>query len=409
MPEYSVSLSLEEALERILPLCHPVETEEVALEEAGGRVLAEDITAQENIPPFCRSPYDGYALRAADTQQASKERGICLRIIEEIPAGHAPVHSVGPQQAAKILTGAPIPEGANAVVKFEDTNFDQNTVQIFEPCRSGQNIVPAGEDIKKDSLVMKKGDVLDGARLGLLAGLGYATVKVHCRPRVALLSTGDELVPKEAVLTPGKIRNSSVYALSFYVERSGAACRYCGIVPDQAERVAEELKKAAAHSDLILTTGGASVGDYDVMRSALALLDAQILFWKLQIKPGSAFVAALYQGKLILCLSGNPSAAAVALFLVGIPALRKLSGRRDVQLKKLRVKLGYDFPKRSPVRRFLPGKLAVREAVVYLDQDAQQGNGMIHPLQDCTLLGEIPAGSDAVAAGTFIDAYFIFA
>lgn len=408
MEHYPVGVSLEEGLEMILGRCGTMPVERVVLEQAEGRVLAADLVAQENIPPFQRSPYDGYALRAADTQQASKEQGVCLRIIEEVPAGHAPVHAVEPGQAVKILTGAPIPAGADAVVKFEDTAFTSDTVTVFAPCGSGENVVPAGEDIQQGSLVMKKGSVLDSARLGILAGLGHAVVNVYSRPRVELISTGDELVPKEAPLRMGKIRNSSVYTLASYVNRCGGTCRCAGIVPDQAAAVAEAMREACGRADIVMTTGGASVGDYDVTRAALEQLGAEILFWKVHIKPGSAFVAAVYQDKLILCLSGNPSAAVVAFFLLGIPVLRKMSGRDDIGLRTVQVKLAHAFPKKSPVRRFLPGRLVVRNAAAYLEQNPRQGNGMLRPLVGCNLLGEIPEGSTAVEEDAEIRAYCLF-
>ncbi len=408
MKQYPIAVSLEEAERLILARCAELNHEQVATEEADGRVLAEDVVARESIPPFPRSPYDGYALRAADTKAATEEQGVTLRIIEEVPAGHAPTKTVGAGEAVKILTGAPIPEGADAVVKFEDTKFDRETVTLFAPCKSGENIVSAGEDICRGETVVTRGTVLDGALLGILAGLGCTQIPVVRRPRVELISTGDELAEIGEPLSPGKIRNSSVYTLASYVRRCGAQAHCCGIVPDQAQPIADAIAVAAEHADLVLTTGGVSVGDYDMLRRALELLDAEILFWKVRIKPGSAFVAAVYRGTLILCLSGNPSAAVVAFFLLGMPALRKMEGRNDVMLKKVRVRLAHDFGKKSPNRRFLPGRLLVRDAEVYLEQAEKQGNGMLHPLHGCTLLGELPAGSPPMEKGSLIEAYQLF-
>lgn len=408
MKQYPIALSPEEAGALILERCTALDSESVALEEADGRVLAEDIVARESIPPFPRSPYDGYALRAADTQTASKEQGVTLRIIEEVPAGHAPAKCVGAGEATKILTGAPIPAGADVVVKFEDTEFTDAAVTLFAPCKSGNNIVPAGEDIQLGETVMTKGTVLDGALLGILAGLGYTEVSVTRRPRVELISTGDELVSAGEPLAPGKIRNSSVFTLASYVRRCGAQAHCAGIVPDRAQPIADAIAAAAEDADLVLTTGGVSVGDYDMLRRALELLDAEIMFWKVCMKPGSAFVAAVYRGTLILCLSGNPSAAVVAFFLLGIPALRKMEGRSDAALEKIRVRLGRDFGKKSPNRRFLPGRLLIKDGEAYLEQTEKQGNGMLHPLHGCTLLGELPAGSPPMEAGSMIAAYQLF-
>lgn len=408
MELYPIGLSVEEARECILNCCAALDSECIALEEADGRVLAEDLFAPESIPPFPRSPYDGYALRAEDTRGAAKEHGVTLRVIEEVPAGCAPTKQVERGQAVKILTGAPIPQSADLVVKFEDTQFTAETVTIFAPGKSGENIVPVGEDIQEGDPVAERGTVLDGAMLGVLAGLGYTKLQVFRMPRVALISTGDELMEADAALLPGKIRNSSVYTLASYVRRCGAVSMRRGIVPDQAPPIAAAIAQAAEQSDLVLTTGGVSVGDYDMLRKALELLGADILFWKIRMKPGAAFVAAVYQGKLILCLSGNPSAAVVAFFLLGIPALRRMAGRRDVELEKIQVRLARPFGKKSPNRRFLPGKLEIRGGNAYLLQAERQGNGMLHPLYGCNLLGEVPAGSPPMEQGSPIEAYCLF-
>ncbi len=353
---YPVGLPLEQARDLILEHCAALKNERVMLEEAEGRILAEDIVAQENMPPFPRSPYDGYALRAVDTLDADKEHPIILAIIEEVPAGYAPTKAVNAGQATKILTGAPIPTGADAVIKFEDTEFTTKTVTISKRYHSGENIVPAGEDIQIGAVVASKGTVLDAAFLGILAGLGHAEVEVICRPKMEMISVGDELLPITEALTPGKIRNSSVYTLSSFARRCGADVHCCGIVQDKTQLIADAVADAASKADMIITTGGVSVGDYDKMLSALQMLGAEILFWKVQMKPGSPFVAAMYQGTLILCLSGNPSAAVVAYFL----------------------------------------------------QTEKQGNGMLHPLHKCTILGELPAGSPPMEAGRLIDAYLLF-
>ena len=408
MASYPILLSLEEGRERILQRTAPLGCESVSLEEADGRVLAEDVISTEDLPPFPRSPYDGYALRAEDTREASEKQGVTLRIVEEIPAGHAPQKALTSGCAAKILTGAPIPFGADAVVKFEDTTFDAQTVTVYTPCRSGENIVPAGEDLRRGETVLRRGTLLRGAALGLLAGLGRSECLVYHRPLVELISTGDELVGVEQTPGPGQIRNSSVYALASYARRCGALTRCAGIVPDQTECIAAAVARAAGRADLVLTTGGVSVGDYDRLRAALEHLGAEILFWKLRIKPGAAFLAAVYQGTLLLGLSGNPSAAAVAFFLLGIPALRRIGGWEKAELEKIRVRMGGAFAKKSPNRRFLPGRLEMCGGAAYLAVAERQGNGMLHPLLECDLLGELPAGSAPMEKGSEIDAYRLF-
>ena len=401
-------VELEDGLKLLLMQAHQTEVEEVPVAQADGRVLAENIISRENIPPFDRSPYDGYALIAADTVHASQDTPVSLKVIEEVPAGYAPVHRLNPGQAVKILTGAPVPSGATAIVKYEDTAFTENEVTVFSPCREGSNIVPLGEDVKEGELVVEKGRLISPALVGLMAGLGYERVRVYRRLTAALLSTGDELVPIGETLQPGKIRNSSIYTIASYLERWGVKASMLGIEKDQPGRIADKIKEGLADHDFIITTGGVSVGDYDMVLEALKLLQAKILFWKVRMKPGMAFAGALWKGKFILALSGNPSAAAVSLFMLGKPLIMKMAGMKDYATEEIRVKMLDDFPKKSPSRRFLPGTLEIVDGEAWIRFARKQGNGMLNPMRDCEILGEIKAGSLPMAKGSIIRAYRFF-
>lgn len=401
-------VELEDGLKLLLMQAHQTEVEEVPVAQADGRVLAENIISRENIPPFDRSPYDGYALIAADTVHASQDTPVSLKVIEEVPAGYAPVHRLNPGQAVKILTGAPVPSGATAIVKYEDTVFTENEVTVFSPCREGSNIVPLGEDVKEGELVVEKGRLISPALVGLMAGLGYERVRVYRRLTAALLSTGDELVPIGETLQPGKIRNSSIYTIASYLERWGVKASMLGIEKDQPGRIADKIKEGLADHDFIITTGGVSVGDYDMVLEALQLLQAKILFWKVRMKPGMAFAGALWKGKFILALSGNPSAAAVSLFMLGKPLIMKMAGMKDYATEEIRVKMLDDFPKKSPSRRFLPGTLEIVDGEAWIRFARKQGNGMLNPMRDCEILGEIKAGSPPMAKGSIIRAYRFF-
>lgn len=404
---YPVGVSVEEGRELLLRRCAVQETECVPLTAAYGRVLGSDVTAGEDIPPFPRSPYDGYALRAEDTRAATPQSGVVLTVTEEVAAGHSAKKSVAPGETVKILTGAPIPPGADAVIKFEDVEFTKENIQLFKKLQSGENVVPAGEDFRQGAKVLERGTRLDGASLGILASLGVSDVKVHKQPRVCLLSTGDELLPPDAPLTYGKIRNSSVYALNGYIQNTGARVKFCGIVPDRLEVIAEAIAAASTDSDFVITTGGVSVGDYDLVCRALERLGAELLFWKVSMKPGSACAAAVYQNTPVLCLSGNPGAAAAAFFLLGAPALRKMAGRRDIEPRTAMVRLLRAFEKKSPTRRFLPGRVEVRDAIAYFSTAPRQGNGMLSPLCGCTVLAEIAAGSPPLQEGSIVKIHAI--
>ncbi|MGI6011079.1 MAG: gephyrin-like molybdotransferase Glp [Ruminococcus sp.] len=405
---YPERVELEEGLNLLLQQGRKMDTEKVPVAEADGRVLAEDIISRESIPPFDRSPYDGYALIAADTVCASKENPVTLSVIEEVPAGYAPVHELNPGQAVKILTGAPVPSGATAIVKYEDTQFTDTAVSIFAPCREGSNIVLAGEDVKEGELVVEKGRQLSPALVGLMAGLGYEKVSVYRPLTAALLSTGDELIPIGEKLKPGKIRNSSIYMIASYLQRWQVKTSVLGIEKDRAEQIAGKIKEGLAGHDLMITTGGVSVGDYDMVLEALKILKADILFWKVKMKPGMAFVGAVWEGKPILALSGNPSAAAVSLFMLGRPLIRKMSGRKEYRTEEIQVRMMEDFPKKSPSRRFLPGTLEIIEGEAWIRFAKKQGNGMLNPMRDCEILGEIEAGSPPMKRGSIIRAYRFF-
>jgi molybdopterin molybdotransferase len=408
MADYPIGLTVEEGLRLLLAHSHPVSTETVPIWQGNGRILAEDVMARESMPPFDRSPLDGYAIRACDTVQASKENPVTLRIIEEVPAGHTPSKCLQAGEATKILTGAPIPEGADVVVKYEETKFDETSVTINQAYRSGTNIVKAGEEVMAGDVVVEKGTKISPAIVGLLSGLGTQEIPVYRKPVAAIISTGEEL---EDICTPhlqpGKIRNSSMYALQAFLQQNGVDTVLCGIATDKADVIAERIQEAVTKADVVITTGGVSVGDYDMLQRAVKLLDAKVLYWKTKMKPGSAFLASVYQDKLILSLSGNPGAAAVALLVLGVPVFRKMGGYEDYQLERIQVKLPDGFGKKSKNRRFIPGKLQIIEGQPCLQMQDKQGNGMLNPLANCNVLGDIPLGSSEIAPGSMIEAFLL--
>lgn len=396
---YPTQISMEEGMGLLLSAAVPMDKEEVRLLDASGRVLACDVAAMEDIPPFDRSPLDGYAVRAADIAAAGEDSPVTLKIIGEVPAGY--VAERGPQEgeAVKILTGAPIPEGADVVVRYEDTSFTEEEVILYQAMASGSNIVRAGQ------IVMTRGDILNAARIGVLAGLGYERVTVYKRPVVKILSTGDELVPVTENLRPGKIRNSSAYMLRAFLQSWGMEAQICGIVKDDQKAIQEAIEACAEGADCVITTGGASASDRDLVLPALEAAGAQILFWKVRMKPGMATIAAQKKGTLVLGLSGNPSAAVAALFALCLPAFRKMCGRKDHQLPMIRAIMPEGFEKKSPGGRVLPGRLEIRGTTPCFITQKRQANGMISPWSDCDLIGIIPRGSGPLEKGCVIEAY----
>ena len=399
--------SLEQATQRLAQIVRPARTETVPTARALHRVMAKDLVSPEYLPPFARSPYDGFAFCAADTADATHQTPATLRIIEEVRAGYVPTRPLQRGEAVKILTGAPMPSGADAVVKYEDVRWQDDVLTIGEPHASAENVVPMGEDVSRGDLVARRGTKIPVPMIGLLAALGVAEVPVFAVPRVAVISTGDELVDLGQPLGPGKIRNSSRYTIEGLLQDAGAEAFYAGTAPDETDRVAALMADALKDADMLISTGGVSVGDYDVIRLAVDALGATTLFWKIAIKPGGSMLAASLDGKLILGLSGSPSAAAIGMHLVGLPFVRALGGG-DMRIgEKIRVRLIEDFKKSSRTRRFVWGKLVMDDGQALFHNTGRQANGVLSAICGADLLGEIPSGSPPLPKGTPIDAYRI--
>lgn len=398
-------ISVDEAMAILSGLKACGRTEVIPAAQARGRVLAEDIRASVAVPQFDRSPYDGYAIRGEDTADASRENPAVLRITEEIPAGKAPEYEVTAGMAAKILTGAPVPKGANAVIKYEITEFTDEYVKVFKPVKPDTDIVYAGEDVQAGQLLAEKGSVITPALSGVLAAQGIAQVKVFARPRAFLLCTGTELLEPGQPLENGKIYNSNSSTIGGYLEQLGLECVDGGCVPDDEESIARSIDSALDSSDIIVTTGGASVGDYDFALRSAQRIGAEILFWEVNMKPGGSVVAAEKGGKLILNLSGNPGAAVITLLRVASPYIKKLCGRKDTELEAVTLVMRQAYNKKSPRRRMVRGRLVIEDGVAYFQTGEGQGNGVVSSLVGCDMLAEIPAGTPAVEAGALVKAY----
>ena len=395
------------ARELLLNTVIPVETECVPLSLCGGRVLAQDVIAEENIPAFDRSPYDGYAFRAADTAAASKEAPVTFRVLEEIPAGAVPTVTVTEGTAVKLLTGAPIPAGADAVTMYEKTTFTEDSVTIYSPSRPGDNIVHTGEDVRKGTVLARQGDVIDPGIAGTLAAQGTAAPLVYRVPRVGILSTGSELTEAEETPGPGKIRNSNRHTLEAVLRVLGCEPVYLGLAGDSAEEICTLLKKGLAHCDAILSTGGVSVGDYDLTPEAMELAGAEILFRGVDMKPGMACAYGVCNGKLICGLSGNPASSLTNFYAVALPAIKKLAGRREFLPLEISVTLANGFGKKSPKTRFLRGKLDLCDGTVRMELPKDQGNVVLSSTIGCNVMALVPAGSGPLEAGRVLKGFVL--
>ncbi|SPF34711.1 Molybdenum cofactor synthesis domain protein [Candidatus Desulfosporosinus infrequens] len=389
-------------MELVLNRIQPVETERISIVDAYRRVLAQDVTAQMAMPPFARSPLDGYAYLAT----AADPQPLQLRIVSEIPAGIWSEREIFSGEAAKIFTGAPIPPGANCVVRMEDTESKLDRVTILRPVLPGSNIVPRGEEIEEGDILLRQGCYLTPPAIGLLAAVGCAHVNVYRRLHVGLLSTGTELMDVGQPLQPSKIYNSNSYTLRGMLQEAGCEVSVIPMVPDQMDETLEALRRVA-ETDVVISTGGASVGDYDIMRHALAQFGCEMLFWKLDLKPGTPVSVGQKGKQLCFSLSGNPAAAMVTYELLVRPALRKLAGHATVEAGKFLVKMASGFAKKGRQRRFLRAQAVFKEGEIWADLAPAQGSGILRSMIGSHLLVDVPANHGPVEPGELLRAEWI--
>lgn len=376
---------LEEALEIIDRNTNELEVEEVELLNGIGKILADNIYAPMNIPPFNKSAMDGYAVAVNNI----KENEI-LEVIDTVYAGEVSEKEVLVGTCIRIMTGAPIPKGANGVIKQEDVISKSNRVLLKKSIEEGENICIKGEDIKKGKLIVKKCKKLDYGDIGVMSSLGIKTIKVFRLPKVAFISTGDEVVDIDEALEEGKIYNSNKYSILSRIIELGYEVNYISHVKDNYEKIGEEIYKGASSSDIVITTGGASVGEKDLLNEAIDIVKGEKLFWKIKIKPGSSVLCSKVNNKLVISLSGNPTAALTTFELLVKTVLEKLSGKEKVALTYTKGKLMNDYSKNSPRRRFVRGMIldTSYEKEVYITQ-VKNGNGILSSTLNSNCLIEI--------------------
>ncbi|MDP8275699.1 MAG: molybdopterin molybdotransferase MoeA, partial [Candidatus Euphemobacter frigidus] len=339
-------ISIEEARSIILARIKPLKSRELELAHCRDRVLAEEITAREDIPPFTNSAMDGYAVRAGDTRGASPKKPIKFTVLADLPAGQVSRIEVGRNQAIRIMTGAPIPFGADSVVMVEDTREVEDGVEVLAEVSKGENIREAGESVKRGDLVIKRGTVLRPPEIGMLAALGYSRVQVIPSPRVGIISSGDELQEIEEVLSPGKIRDCNRYSLAAAVAQYGGIPISLGIAPDRKDELKKKLT-AALTTDLVLTSGGVSVGKYDLVRETLREIDGELLIRQVAMKPGKPLTFTVVRGIPVFSLPGNPVSVLVSFLQFVRPALLKMEGKTRLRKPEVEAILEEDFRERT--------------------------------------------------------------
>lgn len=392
-------VSLEEAQSILQSCVKPKTAETVSLLSAHQRILAVDIYAPMNQPPFDRSPVDGYAVRANDTIGASKVNSKKLKITEEVCAGNFPENEITENTACRIMTGAPIPKGADCVVRQEDTSEDGGYVEIHTQLQAGENYCRQGEDIKKGEHILKKGAVLSYAGVGILASMGISEVPVYQIPKVAILSIGDELTSIGRKLHSGKIYDSNLYTIGLRLQEYGMELILLGSAADDPEVCREKIKEGLSAADLLITTGGVSVGKKDLVKEIVEEMGADILFWKINMKPGTPVLVCTLGGKPVIGLSGNPAAACISLELLVRPFFAYYANRQDLKLRKTEAVLENSYLKESHRRRFLRGKIAKKENVEFVALADKHSPGVLSSLYRCDCFIDVPEGTSSLYQG----------
>ncbi len=392
-------LSVTEARERILARISPLEPETVPLQEAHGRVLAEDVRAARDVPPFANSAMDGYAVRATDVSGASVERPVRLRLLGEVKAGYAPPCAVETATALRIMTGAMIPEGSDAVIRLEDTEERNGQVEIRATAAAGANVRGPGTDIRRDDLVATHGQVLTPGLIGVLASAGRSQVRCIRRPRVLVLTTGDELRDIEESLGPGQITNTNRYTLRAAIEEADGLVIDAGVARDERDALNARLARAK-ESDLIVTTGGVSMGAYDLVRSLLEEQEA-IDFWQVALRPGKPLAFGAIAGVPLIGLPGNPVSALVGFELFVRPALLRLQGHADVKQQRLRAITEETLTSPPHLEQYFRGIARRTDFGLRVRLTGDQGSHVLRSMADANCLvimpqhvGTIPTGAE---------------
>jgi molybdopterin molybdotransferase len=396
-------IPVEEALEIVLREAPALPKEAVALGDALSRVLAEDVASDLDLPPFDRAAMDGYALRAEDVAGAPA----ALDVIGEVRAGQWPDLTVGPGQAARIMTGAPVPPGADSVQQVEKTQpLDEFRVTIRAAVAAGANVAPRGSEVRAGDVVLARGRVIDPAAIAVLASAGKARVRVARRPVVALLVTGDEIVEVSATPAPGQIRNSNGPAVAAQARLAGAQVRLLGVVPDRQDAIAEALRAGLA-ADVLVVSGGVSAGDYDLVEPALLELGATFLFTKVAIKPGAPLVFGRRGETLVFGLPGNPVSAQVTFDLFVRPLLLKMQGATVVSRPRVAVELLGAVQNRSGRKSHVPARVRFDCGRLVARPVRSMGSGDLAAHARANALVVIEADRPQVAAGETAEALLL--
>ena len=395
-------VTIEEARKLILEASRPLAVEEIGISDCYGRVLAESIMAQAAVPPFDNSSMDGFALQAADTSAATEDLPARLVLVETIAAGRTSSRLLARGETARIMTGAPLPPGADAVVEQEAAATGADHVLIMRAVDPGTNVRFAGEDLAVGDLVLSPGDSLGPAEIGMLASLGFPRVRVHRLPRVAILATGSELVEVDQPLAPGQIRNSNSYTAEAQCRQLGLSPVRLGIAPDDY-MVTRDMMERGLSYDVLITSGGVSVGEFDFVKDVQDALGVERRLWQVAMKPGKPLSFGVHGTTLVFGVPGNPVASMVSFELFVRPALLRLMGHSKVLRPTLKAELAEDAPNRFG-RVHVMRVRAWREGNRWkVSSTGPQGSGILRSMVHANGLVFIPAEARGLRAGDEVD------
>lgn len=372
-------ITVEQAVQLILKQIRPLPGEEVPILDARGRILFENVRAARQVPPFDNSAMDGFAVRWADVEHALPDTPAVLRVLETVSAGYVAKQRVTTATAIRIMTGAPVPRGADTIVRVEDTEANGAEVRIRRVEGAGSHVRKAGEDIRSGEIILQKGKRLTSADIGLLASVGNARVGVYRRPTVALISTGDELLNVEDKPQPGKIVNSNSYTLAAAIAEAGAVPRTLGIARDTRKGLAAAFTKALS-CDVIVTSGGVSVGDFDFVKEAFGDIGVKMHFWRVAQRPGHPMAFGRIGAKPVFGLPGNPVSSTVSFLLYTRPALLKMMGHQKLFLPVAEATLEHDIQKHHRLKEFIRCRIRREDGQLFVSSTGTQSSGVLRSL-----------------------------
>lgn len=394
---------LEDAVQTVLDAVPVLGMEKIGLLDALGRVLAEDIIAERDNPPWDNSAMDGFAVRYEDIKQAQAiTTPTVLQVIEDVPAGKFPAKAVGKGEAIRIMTGAPIPEGADTVLKVEDTENTSTTVKVFKEESKGANIRPKGEDVRKGGCIIPKGKAIRPAEAGMLAILAKSFVFVYQRPRVAILSTGDELADLDERFSEEKIVNSNSYGIAADVQEAGGLPILLGIAKDRPDDLKAKIRQGL-NADMLVLSGGVSMGDYDFTKPVFKELGGEMNFWKLAIRPGQPVAFGKIGKTLAFGLPGNPVSSMVTFEQLVRPAMLKMSGNHVLTRPVVQAIFQERFSKRPDRRHFLRGVLWMENGMLMVRTTGPQGSGILTSMVKANGLIDLPVEVEKLKPGDVVN------